>query len=164
MLRQIGLICTASRSAANFALASMYHTTDFPPWVDVIFLKISSILKPTADQSVGTSLAADSEVPMDFVTSQMLSWMIVNCEDSRSVDTALQAIAGGSEKLPQGPLGESGATQLVAHRLVACFQDPHSERCRLRDPSMLDLAICYSRSSSLLMGKYYKPWDRWSPS
>ncbi|KAG9082543.1 hypothetical protein FRC07_014171, partial [Ceratobasidium sp. 392] len=50
--------------------------------------------------------AADmsNDVPMDVVTSRALSWVISNCENSNSVDTALQAIAGADHSLPCEPL------------------------------------------------------------
>ncbi|QRW08630.1 hypothetical protein RhiLY_07629 [Ceratobasidium sp. AG-Ba] len=43
---------------------------------------------------------------MDIVTSRMLAWMIVNCEDSRSVDVALQAISAAQTTMPLTPLEE----------------------------------------------------------
>ncbi|KAG9093411.1 hypothetical protein FS749_014418 [Ceratobasidium sp. UAMH 11750] len=56
-------------------------------------------------------------VPMDMITSQMLSWLIANCEDSRSVDIALQAITGADSDLPHEPLIESGILGYVLPRL-----------------------------------------------
>ncbi|KAG9101810.1 hypothetical protein FRC06_002595 [Ceratobasidium sp. 370] len=56
-------------------------------------------------------------VPMDIITSQMLSWIIANCEDTRSVDIALQAIAGTECDLPYEPLLEGGTLRFVLPRL-----------------------------------------------
>ncbi|KAG9120238.1 hypothetical protein FRC07_004352 [Ceratobasidium sp. 392] len=59
----------------------------------------------------GDVYGGNTKVPMDLTTSQMLAWLIVNCEDSRSVDIALQAIAGADGRLPGGPLAECYALE-----------------------------------------------------
>ncbi|KAG8790028.1 hypothetical protein FRC12_012884 [Ceratobasidium sp. 428] len=66
--------------------------------------------------------SSSTKVPMDLTTSQMLAWLIANCEDSRSVDTALQAMAGANENLPIEPLAECRALELVLSRLDTCVK------------------------------------------
>ncbi|KAG8718025.1 hypothetical protein FRC08_006114 [Ceratobasidium sp. 394] len=58
-----------------------------------------------------------TKIPMDMITSQMLSWLIANCEDSRSVDIALQAITGADSNLPHEPLIKCGILGYVLPRL-----------------------------------------------
>ncbi|KAG9125785.1 hypothetical protein FRC07_006240 [Ceratobasidium sp. 392] len=60
---------------------------------------------------------AVTRVKNDVVTSQMLAWLITNCEDSRSVDTALLAIAGADSGLPCEPLFACQAHELAFSRL-----------------------------------------------
>ncbi|KAG9083538.1 hypothetical protein FRC06_004490 [Ceratobasidium sp. 370] len=64
---------------------------------------------------------SSNNVPMDIVTSRALSWVISNCENSNSVEIALQAIAGADHSLPCEPLWSSNAVGLVRQRLHACF-------------------------------------------
>ncbi|KAG9118434.1 hypothetical protein FRC07_007062, partial [Ceratobasidium sp. 392] len=59
----------------------------------------------------GDVYGGNTKVPMDLTTSQMLAWLIVNCEDSRSINIALQAIAGADGRLPGGPLAECYALE-----------------------------------------------------
>ncbi|KAG9093672.1 hypothetical protein FRC06_011417 [Ceratobasidium sp. 370] len=80
------------------------------------------------------------DVIMDTVTSQMLAWLISNCEDSRSVDEALHAIAGAHRDLPHEPLVECQALNLVLARLDACNKQD-------RPP----LAVKYCRTYAVLM-------------
>ncbi|QRW07280.1 anaphase-promoting complex subunit 2 [Ceratobasidium sp. AG-Ba] len=56
-------------------------------------------------------------IPLDLVTSHMLAWIIANCEDSRSVDIALQAIGGAGGLLPMTPLMEINAKSLLNNRI-----------------------------------------------
>lgn len=44
--------------------------------------------------------------------------MILNCEDPRSVDVALQAIAGANDTLPRAPLLDCNAESLIQRRLI----------------------------------------------
>ncbi|QRV96321.1 activating signal cointegrator 1 complex subunit 3 [Ceratobasidium sp. AG-Ba] len=91
-------------------------------------------------------------VPMDVVTSQMLAWMIVNCEDSRSVDSALQAIAGARPNLPHAEIAQVGALELIDVRLKACTRrDPSTGRHLPRDSTQATAALKYCRSYAILM-------------
>ncbi|KAG9086290.1 hypothetical protein FRC06_003163 [Ceratobasidium sp. 370] len=93
------------------------------------------------------------DVIMDTVTSQMLAWLIANCEDSRSVDTALQAIAGAHSDLPHGPLVECGTLDLVRPRLEACLKSNDNPSTVLR----------YYLTYGVLMsgGAFRANMDRW---
>ncbi|KAG8784707.1 hypothetical protein FRC12_018377 [Ceratobasidium sp. 428] len=65
--------------------------------------------------------ALDDNIPMDMVTSKALSWVISNSQNTKSVDTALQAIAGADHSLPCEPLWNCNAAGLVQQRLHDCF-------------------------------------------
>jgi hypothetical protein len=161
-------ICKAaarSRPIVFSAAHWLYIHTDNPQWLESIFEKMRDVLEPAMDHPADMALAVDGGVPMDIVTSQMLSWLIVNCEDSRSVDLALQAISGATDTLPQVHLMESGALMLVCQRLEACFHfDPNSRQHSLQHPSMSALANVYCRSFSVAFAgkKYCNVWDRWT--
>ncbi|KAG8736519.1 hypothetical protein FRC10_009218 [Ceratobasidium sp. 414] len=92
------------------------------------------------------------KVPADILTSQMLAWLISNCEDSRSVDTALQAIAGANHNLPHQPLKDCGVFGLVSTRLDAYIErDTKSKKYTVKDASQLLIALIYCRTYSILM-------------
>ncbi|CUA75551.1 hypothetical protein RSOLAG22IIIB_05949 [Rhizoctonia solani] len=52
----------------------------------------------------------------DETTSRALHWMIVNCETPRSVDVALQSLAGAEEGLPSTMLERCDAWTLIRQR------------------------------------------------
>ncbi|KAJ1302240.1 hypothetical protein OPQ81_001061 [Rhizoctonia solani] len=60
-----------------------------------------------------------SSVEQDEITSRALRWLIETCEDPRSVDLALQAIAGADETLPLDPLKACNAPLMISRRLTA---------------------------------------------
>jgi hypothetical protein len=167
--KMLPAICMAAARARPIAYSTaewLYLHTDYPKWLQSIFGKMSNMLMSTMDHPSSTPLAADGGVPMDIVTSQMLSWLIVNCKDSRSVDLALQAISGATNTLPQVPLMDCGALMLVCQRLETCFSwDQNSEQHSLQHPSMSALANVYCRSFSMALAgnKYCNHWDRWTP-
>jgi hypothetical protein len=161
-------ICMAAAQARLTAYSTaewLYQHTDSSGWLRSFVGKMSRMLRSTMDHTSRTALVAGGEVPMDIVTSQMLSWLIVNCDDSRSVDMALQAISGATDRLPQVPLMESGALMLVCQRLEACFHfDLNSQQHSLQHPSMSALANLYFRSFCVAFTgkKYHNYWDRWT--
>jgi hypothetical protein len=167
LLAEIPAIVSRVRRTAYTAVDSHWKNTSYPDLLDDLLFVLRRMLRPTEDQTLKGSSATDQEALMDLVTSQMLSWLVVNCEDSRSIDIALQAIAGATTKLPQAPLAECGAIRLVSQRLETCFQqDQTSQQYRLKDQSMLALAIVYSRSFRVLFPEksYNFYWDRWKRS
>lgn len=100
------------------------------------------------------SQLVEPETPMDDLTSLMISWMIANCEDSESVDMALQAIAGADQRLlPRQSLWECGAMQLLLERINTCRYQlaiSPSGGPRAAYNTLLDDASLYSRSLSFL--------------
>ncbi|CUA68276.1 Anaphase-promoting complex subunit 2 [Saccharomyces cerevisiae S288c] [Rhizoctonia solani] len=60
----------------------------------------------------------------DIITSRALRWLIETCENPKSVDIALQAIAGADEQLPLGPLKECNVPSILSRRLTT--GSPHT--------------------------------------
>ncbi|KAG8779745.1 hypothetical protein FRC12_023873 [Ceratobasidium sp. 428] len=86
---------------------------------------------------------------MDETTSRALAWLIVNYEDSRSADIALQAIAGASYKLPYAPLGNCKAGSLIEQKLRNCFSTRiTAQKLYLKDITLLEAASLYARALS----------------
>ncbi|QRV94416.1 hypothetical protein RhiJN_22434 [Ceratobasidium sp. AG-Ba] len=89
---------------------------------------------------------------MDIITSRMLAWIIVNCEDSRSVDVALQAISAARTTMPLDPLKECDAISRIRGNLYPLVEwNDESSRYSLRDNNMMRTALRYCRAGSLLM-------------
>ncbi|QRW08598.1 hypothetical protein RhiLY_07597 [Ceratobasidium sp. AG-Ba] len=86
----------------------------------------------------------------DDLTSRALSWLIINYEDTKSVDTALQAIAGSETRLPIKPLMDSGAFMLLERRLQNCFTARRGTgKLYLKDTDLLESALLYSRALTI---------------
>ncbi|KAG9122357.1 hypothetical protein FRC07_001320 [Ceratobasidium sp. 392] len=92
------------------------------------------------------------KVSMDIITSQMLAWLVNNCEDFRSVDTALQAISGANASLPHEPLLECGALQLVLTRLKACLD---------QEDEIANATVYYRTCAALGTGAGIEGVKRW---
>lgn len=106
------------------------------------------------DLSTDRFALIEQETPMDDVTSSMLGWMITNCEDSKSVDIALQALAGAGLDLPCESFWECGATELVARRLkfyLDALENSHTGHPGPEHNRLLDCACLYSRSMDFLI-------------
>ncbi|QRV94412.1 transmembrane protein [Ceratobasidium sp. AG-Ba] len=89
---------------------------------------------------------------MDIVTSRMLAWMIVNCEDSRSVGVALQAISGARSALPLIPLEQCGAISRIETDLYTLVEwKAGSRQYRLRDENSMRTALRYCRAGSVFV-------------
>jgi hypothetical protein len=94
----------------------------------------------------------DQDSIIDHVTSRALGWLMTNSQDTRSVDIALQAIAGADRRLPIKPLLDVGAHHLVTQRFRNCFlSHPQSGFSYLSNPSLLDAASLYGRSLGFFM-------------
>ncbi|KAG9085531.1 hypothetical protein FS749_004351 [Ceratobasidium sp. UAMH 11750] len=126
--------------------------------ISIIKAAIESVIKAGIttlglDDTLNDPYSGDSRVPMDIVTSQMLAWLLSNCEDSRSVDTALQAIAGAQSDLPHEPLVECRILELVLPRMNAC----------IKQSDISPLAIKYCRVyGALISGPTFGvEGDRW---
>ncbi|KAG8790214.1 hypothetical protein FRC12_012504 [Ceratobasidium sp. 428] len=125
--------------------------------VTTIQLMLASLVRSiTFQYKLGDAYSGSTKVPMDLVTSQMLAWLISNCENSRSVDIALQAIAGADNDLPGEPLEACGALKLALLRLKACT--------KLGGTSLTALQY-YRASGGLVSGGVVRAAeDRWSRS
>ncbi|KAG8704203.1 hypothetical protein FRC09_003700 [Ceratobasidium sp. 395] len=119
----------------------------------LVSLVRSTVLSLTIHYELSDAYDGSTKVPMDLVTSQMLAWLIANCENSRSVDIALQAVAGADDSLPGKPLAECGALKLVLIRLEACT----------KPDSISSAALQYYRASGVLAsgGVVQATEDRW---
>ncbi|KAF8751474.1 hypothetical protein RHS01_08214 [Rhizoctonia solani] len=93
------------------------------------------------------------DTPMDGTTSSMLGWMIAQCENLDSVDTALQSLLCTKPWLPRVPLQKCGAfeatfmrlsTDLVAWRSISDSKGPESEKLK---ESVLMQSQCLSMMS-----------------
>ncbi|KAG9097156.1 hypothetical protein FRC06_007883 [Ceratobasidium sp. 370] len=91
-------------------------------------------------------LESDEDL-MDDLTSRALAWLIVNYEDTKSADIALQAIAGASAKLPIMPLYNSGANGLLEQRLANCFNTRQTTGKKyVKSKELLEVASLYARA------------------
>ncbi|QRV80962.1 activating signal cointegrator 1 complex subunit 3 [Ceratobasidium sp. AG-Ba] len=122
-----------------------------PEWLEQYLMNLSIFLEPESRRNSNEE-KEDPYADMDVTTSQMLAWMIVNCEDSRSVNTALQALAGARFKLPCTPLAKAGALELLYNRLSSfSVWDNVTKQYRLKDQHLLQTALTYSRSYNVLL-------------
>ncbi|KAG9089135.1 hypothetical protein FS749_001589 [Ceratobasidium sp. UAMH 11750] len=134
-----------------------------PRWVNSTLSQLRDWIEPSG-RNPGRPTTENSLVPMDIVTSQMLAWLIRNCEDLRSVDTALQAIAGANAELPQGPLAQCEALYLAVIRLNTYTEpDTGSKELTAEELSQLSVALRYSRACITLMSGHDPEThkDRW---
>ncbi|QRV94374.1 transmembrane protein [Ceratobasidium sp. AG-Ba] len=88
---------------------------------------------------------------IDLTTSQMLAWMIQNCEDPKSVEVALQAIGDARYDLPPKPLLECKGLELVLARLKA-YANSHknSKMALLNEQSTVVAVNKYCRAYAIL--------------
>lgn len=99
----------------------------------------------------------DKPIIMDHLTARTLGWLVTHSQDMRSVDIALQAIAGANNRLPVKPLIECGAHNLVSQRFRSCFiSHPQSGFSFLSNPGLVDVASLYGRALAYFMadGRY----------
>ncbi|EUC58235.1 transmembrane protein, putative [Rhizoctonia solani AG-3 Rhs1AP] len=94
----------------------------------------------------------DSDDIMDNLTSRALGWLMTNSQDMRSIDIALQSIAGADRRLPVKPLFDCGAHHLLVQRFRNCFlSHPQSGFSYLSNPGLLDAASLYGRALEFFM-------------
>jgi hypothetical protein len=123
-------------------------STILPLWDD--FCPYGTTLSKIYKALFRTNSQATGENPeQDAVTSQSLHWVITQCEDSRSVNVALQAIAGANENLPRSLLEQCQADMLICQRLPAVTAQPKSSGAELE---------LYLRALSLLKNIKSKDW------
>lgn len=120
--------------------------------------RIEEALRNFSSHTDITEPAVDDETiaPMDLVTCQMLVWLVVNCEDSRSVDITLQAIAGATDDLPRALLWENKVVDILYARLSACTgQDPSTKWYKVNSVSMIPAALRYCQAFRIFASDYH---------
>ncbi|KAG8705179.1 hypothetical protein FRC09_003112 [Ceratobasidium sp. 395] len=96
---------------------------------------------------------------MDSLTSRAVAWLLVNYEDTKSADIALQAIAGANTRLPIEPLEECHAETLLLQKLDYCFATRQKTAKRyLKSTNLLESATLYSRALAVI-GYRESLWD-----
>ncbi|KAG8762722.1 hypothetical protein FRC12_008893 [Ceratobasidium sp. 428] len=128
-----------------------YHTplTRLIPLLPILRHLMDWIMYAVVEESITQpeSREGREEDLMDEVTSRALAWLIVNYEDIKSADIALQAIAGATAKLPMFPLRLCNAPLLLSERLQSCFGTRQTTgEMYLKDRSLLEAASLYGRA------------------
>ncbi|KAG9126252.1 hypothetical protein FRC07_004238 [Ceratobasidium sp. 392] len=89
----------------------------------------------------------DEDTLMDGLTSRAIAWLLVNYEDTKSADIALQAIAGADARLPMESLVELDVEMMLYQRLLSCSATRQkTERKYLKSPNLLEPATLYGRA------------------
>ncbi|KAG8684300.1 hypothetical protein FRC08_013764, partial [Ceratobasidium sp. 394] len=134
ILRSISPLMPASR-----LLASRIYGTCRP---DLAAFDLELAQPPQA----ATPPDEDSSL-MDDLSSRALAWLIVNYGDTKSLDIALQAIAGADIHLPIHPLVGCNAPSLLLHRLAnCCVTRQKTGEYFLKDNNLIEAATLYSRA------------------
>ncbi|CAE7154490.1 unnamed protein product [Rhizoctonia solani] len=113
----------------------------------------------------------EDETPMDEATSSMLLWMIMNCENPKSVDLALRALAGADLWLPCKIFLHHEIDFHILRKLERCLyvlESPHLKSQERRREELIDDTYLYARAlATLLRGAPEKskthcvPWNDW---
>ncbi|KAG8754087.1 hypothetical protein FRC11_006874 [Ceratobasidium sp. 423] len=106
------------------------------------------------DFDVDTSKSSEDETPMDEATSGMLLWVINNCEDPKSVELALRALAGADLWLPCKPFLRKEIDSRILQKLERCIyvlESPHLGGHGSTWEGLLDNAYLYSRALATLL-------------
>jgi hypothetical protein len=104
---------------------------------------------PFADPA---SLMENGEVPMDLVTSEMLAWLLTNCEDPKLTAVVIQSLAGAEPWLPRLPLLENDVLRNLYQCLDGCFElDSCSNTFSLKGLVSPDLAALYVRGLNFVL-------------
>ncbi|KAG8707677.1 hypothetical protein FRC09_001669 [Ceratobasidium sp. 395] len=116
----------------------------FARWMRNTALNDPTTSLESADQQTDEDL-------MDETTSRALAWLIVNYEDPKSADIALQAIAGASFKLPFEPLDSCKPGPLIEQKLQNCFSTRlTAQELYLKNFTLLEAASLYTRALSAI--------------
>ncbi|QRV75500.1 transmembrane protein [Ceratobasidium sp. AG-Ba] len=136
------------------------------PYNTPLSRRIELIVRKTLESFKGTSfsyafwlrqhhseVSADLSSPTpDHLTSRMLAWLISSSRDSRSVDLALQAIAGADSRMPMEPLIQSGVVTRLVQRFTGCFRVDIKPGCiSLTNAHLLRPASLYGRGLALVL-------------
>ncbi|CAE6339055.1 unnamed protein product [Rhizoctonia solani] len=104
------VIVTTLAAGAYFACTILPFIDNYCPYGTVLS-RLYKHFSSKYSQSV-----RDSEI-QDDTTGRALHWMIVNCETPRSVDVALQSLAGAEQGLPPTMLERCDAWTLIRQRV-----------------------------------------------
>ncbi|KAG9121467.1 hypothetical protein FRC07_002571, partial [Ceratobasidium sp. 392] len=105
----------------------------------------------SSDTSKPEENKIDDDTLMDSLTSRAIAWLLVNYEDTKSADVALQAIAGASSQLPMGALVKPNTVAMLLQRTLSCRATRQKTgKVYLKDPNLLEPAILYGRALNAL--------------
>ncbi|CAE6384649.1 unnamed protein product [Rhizoctonia solani] len=107
--------------------AAAYVTCTVLPFVDKYcpYGTVLSILCRRFIELRERTTYTSGDLAQDETTAKSLVWMIENCETPRSVDVALQSLAGATKGMPYKPLAEWDVWTMIKRRLGA--QDPSAQ-------------------------------------
>ncbi|KAG9124412.1 hypothetical protein FRC07_011726 [Ceratobasidium sp. 392] len=71
---------------------------------------------------MGRETQFEPDPRMDITTSHMLSWLLTNCNDSKTIELVVCSLAGAEPWLPRLPLLESDALSTLFLCLNKCFE------------------------------------------
>ncbi|CAE6473726.1 unnamed protein product [Rhizoctonia solani] len=101
--------------------AVVYVTCTVLPFVDQYcpYGTVLSLLCRRFTESRKQTTHNSDDLPQDETTAKALHWMIENCETPRSVDVALQSLAGATKDMPYKRLVEWDIWTMMRRRLGA---------------------------------------------
>ncbi|KAG8769795.1 hypothetical protein FRC12_004737 [Ceratobasidium sp. 428] len=144
----VPVCCVTAIFVALYAIAtilpSLYQDC---PYSTPLFKPIARMSRNSGDSPGRQATLKGESTPADEVTSQMLLWLISNCEDSRLVDIALRSIAGARHDFSFEPLVEAGVLELLAQRLNNCLViDWRTNTIQLKPTSSVDIVSLYAQA------------------
>ncbi|KAF8604547.1 hypothetical protein BDV93DRAFT_440416, partial [Ceratobasidium sp. AG-I] len=116
-------------------------------------LQSAPFTRPFLSHQHEKDTTTDSTGPLtDEVTSRALSWIIVNSQDTHSVDLALQAIAGADSHMPVQPLVKCNVVTRLVGRFGNCFTNhPKTKSTSLSDAKLSEAASLYGRALAFVI-------------
>lgn len=155
-----------ARKKLHDCFFSAWMSVYTPGWMADALWYVKNLLDIEQSQASETTPNELEEVSMDEITSQALGWLVSHCEDPKSTDIALQALAGAEYPLPRAPLVKCNAIELVWQRLESCFYNDPTNHVRpvLKNQSLLAPAVRYTRALTYLMATHSEGgpnWDTW---
>ena len=111
------VVITVAAASAYFACTVLPFMDNYCPYGTVL-----SMMYKRFTDSHKRSNHHLNDLTQGETTAKALGWMIEHCETPRSVEVALQSLAGATKSLPQYLLVQWDVWTLIKRRLVA--QDP----------------------------------------
>ncbi|CAE6414480.1 unnamed protein product [Rhizoctonia solani] len=99
--------------------AATYVTCTVLPFIDKYcpYGTVLSILCRRFIESREQTTYISADLPQDDIAAKALHWMIENCETPRSVDVALQSLAGATEDMPYELLAKWDVWSMIKSRI-----------------------------------------------